>query len=275
MSQVKLHIALAVLSAMVISTAAQAATETEDFTTAPGAAAHGWTAVVTPNSTINYSPTNFAGGAIGEGGGSSRRSTDTGYYADTSLGTMNFGTENLIASANFAVNNNTGFSGINLVGFFDQTKTSGPQANWVGLLLTDNNASTYRVAPLIAHDPALSASGEDNFDLGPLQQLTFNTVYTLELSTDGKNLTTRVLQGGSQIYTATVTSTSQNTVAEAFDVNAFGLIAGGSSSPGGTTWDSYIDNVTYSTAVPEPAAISLLAGGAVVGLARRRRAVRA
>ena len=33
--------------------------------------------------------------------------------------------------------------------------------------------------------------------------------------------------------------------AEAFDVNAFGLISGGSSSASGNIWESYIDNTTY------------------------------
>jgi hypothetical protein len=271
MGNAKLQLLATALCVLLLSAGANAAVESENFDTAAGAAAHGWSAVTTTNAILNHSNTSFTGGALGEGGGASRRSVDTGYYADTTLGTQHFGTDTLTASADFVARNNAGFNGINLIGFFDKTKISGGQANWVGMLLTDNNASTYRIGSLIIHDPAGSVSGEDNFDSGPLSVLNFDTVYTLTLTTSGKDLTTTVKQGATTVYNNTVTSTSLNSGVDNFDVNAFGLISGGSSSGGANFWESYLDDATYSTAVPEPASISLLGGAMLLGLARRRR----
>ena len=254
-------VCLLTVTAVAMLSGVVTAAESQSFDSAASAAAGGWTGA--GNDTwgpYGFSDSNNTGGASGSGeaGGTFERTPTRSYYADTDIGTVNgadgfSGSGELYVSAPFADNDT-------FVGHMEASTAVGYENNHGGFMLRESNTSNFRFMARVRGDGGGQYTGD--------QIVTPNGAYNFNYAYDA----------GTQQLTATLThpltgavvstSTTPAMTDQTFTANAFG-IGGGFNGAGDARMTAYIDGVTYSSAIPEPSTLILLALS-VVGLVMRR-----
>ena len=221
------------------------------------------------NNNYGFSNTNNAGGAAGEAGGAvSSRTTQTTFYADTSIGTLSQ-QQSLSATGRLTnVGGTSGFDGGFEIGWFDSTSPviGGPGPAIGGIVdavtmrLIDDlpNTSIYRVQ---------ARWGEHG---SSFITLTANTDYLFTLTYDpnggGANIgnldLTINLASDNSFHDSRNVSGASNGVPFAMDAFGFVTLDFGQSQPAA---NFFIDDLNYTTAIPEPSS-SVLTCLAVFGL---------
>ncbi|MEX0653878.1 MAG: PEP-CTERM sorting domain-containing protein [Phycisphaeraceae bacterium] len=264
---------------------AQAAIETQDFSSDPSA--DGWTGLNNGASGFGFSAAsnNTLGDPAGEAGGTFARNT-VHYYADTTLGTTYGVFDSVQASGELYLDKINGDT-VNYVGYFDTNNVNPSDDTVLGL----------RIAPdgLPDRNTVMATAFGGDF---------------IEYNNDGTNDTTNsrsvILDDGAYAFQMTYTANplgdgnpvpnpgtlevilwddngtevariynslglNQDRSARAF--NAFGFFGGGNGAFDNSGTNTYfIDDLAYTSAIPEPASLALLGVGGLTLLLRRRHA---
>lgn len=228
------------------------ATTIEDFDTDPG-----WQGAGNTNgySDFGYSNTSYAGGAAHEAGGAIvSRSNGFDWYADTDLGATYTLDDALTASGKFTVNSVDGFDGGFEVGFFKPSGTdvvfSGGIAEAIMMRIIDSSSTKVRTQLRMA------ASLTENvllLDVG--SDYTFNLTWnpTAIDSLHGTASLTVKTADGSEVGTLSVNHDN-----DGWALSAFGLTTLNFSAYRNDGASFYMDNLSYTSAVPEPSGLALL-----------------
>jgi hypothetical protein len=284
MSINKLSVA-ALLGGLSACGAAFAQSETQTFDTAASATAAGWTELNSRTAPQNFgfSATANAGGPAGEAGGTFfRQPTATAgagaYYADTAIGLLNINQPMTFTTKWNSVDRNSEI----YVGFFNTAFGAPPQGtaqqsvlpNFLGFRIDDTRVYVEAISARgnpIGSDP--SDEGTDVIINEGGTPLTENTVHTLTFTftpDPGGGVGTVTGQIDNQPAVTATSGRGDDEFSSGF--NAFGLhTKGGGDSPQGPQ-NMFFDNITYTSAIPEPASLGLLGLGAVALMARRRSA---
>ena len=256
--------------------------ETQTFDSEAAAAAAGWTQV---GSHLGFSMTDNTGGTspAGEaGGGLPTQAGGVQVYADLDLGGALSLADDFSASGEYDVQSLTGpnwdwIHGV--IGFFDSSHSNGVYGTGVVFLHADDTPTSQRIYPVVMQDGAWLGHGHSVF------RLPNDGDYTFDLAWDATAMaaTLRIfdssgveVQNDAGELGGAVAAVSAEDVA-AFPADALNAFGMGSQFPqggGDLVTELYIDNVTYTSLVPEPSTFTLAALGllslAFVGWRRRR-----
>lgn len=275
-------VASAILASLVISFSSDAplltATETQNFDSEADAVAAGWTGLlnrdVDQTTDYGFSDSNKAGASAGEGGGAVPfRTNELTYYADTSIGILNTATDVISASGRLTIDATTdGYDGGMEIGFFNtgdtETQNKGVKS-FIGFRL-------YEPSP--APEVRWRTRNVTQFGNGPLvgpEGLAIGTDYLFSISFDpngagpGTGLATTEFRLASD---NSLLGASSSIATSAVDLNAFGMMT--------IDFDAirpnveiFFDNLTYTSAIPEPSSIGLAAVGLVCVVWRKRLSI--
>jgi len=272
-------VALAVLAA---APAWAQLTETQTFDSEAAATAAGWTQV---GSHLGFSATDNTGGTspAGEaGGGLPSNAGGVQVYADMDLGGSLSLADDFSASGEYDVQSITGpnwdyIHGV--IGYFDSSHSNGVYGTGVMFIHADDSPTSQRIYPVVMQDGTWLAHGHSPF------KIPNDGDYTFDLSWDAT-----AMEGALRIFDSSGVEV-QNDAGElggsifavsaedaaafpADALNAFGMGSQFPSSGADLVTELYIDNVTYTSLIPEPSTFTLAALGmlslAVVGWLRRR-----
>ena len=244
-------------------------TKTESFDSQAAASANGWgTGSVNP-STMGWCSTNNAGGAAaGEAGGAWDGVAGSGvggeqrYYADTTLGDWLTDADTFSASGVF-ITTSPNWADNATVGHFNKVPQSG-DVTGVGLVFEGNDNGK-----LMARIDGVDADTQSGWSPNGMSAVACKWNYTYDSGT--RVLTAYIEQIDNPSNNTTLTTTALASDKH-FSLDAFGISAN-------LYWDwnntsdqgeIYIDDVTYSSNVPEPATIAILGLGSLVLLRKRR-----
>lgn len=260
----RVGVCLLAVTAVAMLSGVVTAVESQSFDSAASAAAGGWTG--SGNTTwgpYGYSDTNNTGGSsgAGEAGGTFERTNVAAYYGDTDIGTVN-GADGFSASGELYVaapfaDNDT------FVGHFGTPAAGavGYENHHGGFMLRELNTSNFRFMARVRGD----GGGQQTGDQVVTPNGNYNFNYNYDAGTQQLTATLTHPLTGSVVSTSTTPAMTDQT----FTADAFGLRSGFNSAGSGQTMIAYIDGVTYSSAIPEPSTLILLALS-VVGLVMRR-----
>lgn len=219
--------------------------EFQNFEDETAAASAGWTALgsTTGGNNFGYSAgTNFTGSPSGsnEAGGTMARTNGLVYYADTALGATADQSHALAASGEFEYTNVIGFNGHIYIGHMESSAAGTATFDFMGILLSESTSTTFRVFAAARVNGALSTTGP--LFLAVNGDYRFRYIYdpcTRQLVVKVYNPTCTIVLG----------TRTLNVALGAASFDAFGLGAGGVTSPNGSLRaDVYIDNVAYGQA---------------------------
>jgi len=242
-----------------------AATESENFNSAAPA---GWGGNLNVNAGLGtnfgYSATTNAGGTSGEAGGYFPRTQTAAYYGDVTIGALSSAVE-LHASGKISFENINSDNGIDL-GWFDKND-SPAKMDFIGITVNNGNSLRASARP----------TGSGNSTNGGTEFYLPNTVGAPRKW----NFTIDYLPGTGSLSVAFLDPNGVNPPRTAalvipvgtYDLNAFGLTSSGQHGSNVPTQGAnlFIDDIIYTSGVPEPASALLLAVGAVVFTATRRQ----
>lgn len=258
------------LIAVVICGAAQAGFVFEDFTTDPG-----WVGV---NNTVNqnnygYSGgTNFAGGAVGEAGGTTGRETaaNSSVYRDIQNVTPHSLNQGLSASGSFIMQNPAGWDHGIAVGHMN----AGDGGDLVALVMSEPAGAftQSRVRAVVQRDNGLNTiAATPQLNVTRDVPHTFSYTWNPFGGVTGQGILYLTIDGVtmSSEDTGGIFNLAERTGSTPFlTYNAWGISVPGVSFAASTV-EVFIDNVSYS--VPEPASAAAMGLCAVVIAGRRRR----
>ena len=120
--------------------------ETATFDSEVSATAQGWTAF-NPYHPIVWANTSYAGGTVGEAGGTFGRvpAAAAGYYADTDLGVTLGLDDSVSASGRLIFTNNVSFNNNIYLGHFNTNGFAGLNSSFVGLQFNENSVTNLRM----------------------------------------------------------------------------------------------------------------------------------
>jgi len=236
-------------------------TESENFNTPPADWAELSNRDVTKGTDFGYSLTNFSNGAAsGEAGGVFPRTQTAAFYADVTIGELGY-TSALQASGKAFFRNINADGRIDL-GWFDKND---PPAKTDFIGLTINNGVSLQAAARPTGSGTLS-NANTQFNLS-------NGLYNFSISYNGAGQLDVSFTDPANVNPAIVSSLA--IPLGAYSLSAFGLTSSGEvgSNVPNLVANLYIDDITYTVAVPEPASTVLVAIGvfATFSTARRRR----
>ncbi|MBX7106641.1 MAG: hypothetical protein K1X57_21380 [Gemmataceae bacterium] len=261
-----------VLGALLPAAAPAQVIRSTDFTVPPAWSLLG---TGTNNNDFGYRTTANAGGAAGEAGGRFTRTTSTRYYADRNLGTPLPLSTPITASGRLDISDgNSADLGPGLViGHFNPATAAS-----IGIYFNAQLETPYGLYMDAIVRLGPSAIIQTRITNSPMAFVDRTWNYTWDpvggIYGAGR-LTTTVSgpDGGTVVIDVTA---AQAAVAPVFD--SFGMYAAAVSSVNQPTWlvETYIDDVSYTAAVPEPSSIVLATMGVLVPgarwLRRRRKA---
>lgn len=231
------------------------ATTVENFDSDPG-----WQATGNTNgySEFGYSDTSYAGGTAHEAGGPiASRTNSFDWYADTDLGATYTLVDALTASGKFTVNSVDNLDGGFELGFFDQNGTNVNVDGGIGeglmMRLIDSSATQVRLqfrmggnyAATLLH---LDAGSDYTFNLAwnPTAIDPLHGTASLAIKT----------AGGSDVGTLSINHDN-----DGWALNAFGITTLNFGAYRNDGASLYIDDLTYTSAIPEPSTLALLTTG--------------
>lgn len=224
------------------------ATTIESFDSDPGWQGAGNTSGF---NSFGYSNTNFAGGVAHEAGGPiASRTNGFDWYADTDLGASYTLVDALAASGKFTVESISGLDGGFEVGFFHKTgtdtKVDGGIAEGLMMRIIDLNSTQVRVQFRMGGNYAgtilqLNAGSDYTFNLGwnPTAINPLTGTATLAINT----------AGGGSVGTLSIDHDNDGWVLDSFGITTLNF---GANRQDGASF--YMDNLSYTSAVPEPSA---------------------
>jgi hypothetical protein len=253
---------------------AEAAMVTEDFSVDPG-----WTGSNNTgfgNNNYGFSNSNNAGGVAGEAGGAiASRTQEITYYADTNIGVLNQ-QESLTATGLLtAAGSLAGFDGGIEFGWFNSSPPLVPSVgvavgaifDAVAMRIIDRTATSYRIQARVGDEGGFLVNLDTDIDY------LFNMNYDPNGGGLGMGRLTLEFRRASDNVLVGTTIANRSSLATPFNLNGFGFTT--------LDFDSdrlegnfFVDDLTYSVAVPEPTGL-FLAVIALVGSAapccRQRR----
>lgn len=266
------------------SVAATITTASQDFNSDP--APDGWLGLGNTSGGNNYGwssgTNNTNSDAVnGEAGGTFARQTanSNSYFADVSFSTSLTLNDAIRASGEFVFTSVDGgtVDPFLLIGFFDRASADiNSDANWLGMSLADSAGTNLRVQSIIRLSNNTSPAGDSNVSGGPFSS---NVSRFFDINYDptiGNGRLTMTIDDdddlGNGFLGQNVRNLSLGQRNTGATFTAFGIVNGEGGNQG--PYQVFIDDVTYTKAVPEPGSAVLLGMGAlVVGLVCRREAL--
>jgi hypothetical protein len=224
----------------------------ENFDSEDQAIADGWQGFNTGEDGMNFgfSSTANAGRGVGEAGGAFSRSTNSHYYADTTLGGYLTRLDRISASGRLALTGGEGFNSRICLGHFESRARFGFELDFIGIVLLENTPTTLRAKGFIKFGTWPGREGK-TFILSKSSVYQWKYQWVPDGGETGNgqlSLSFRTEMGEDQSDSVPLEASDEG---QSFSVNAFGLSSGLVTTASSNTFSVFIDDVTY-TALPLP-----------------------